>query len=205
MKKNVEKTNRLSCLDIILNRRSVKKYGSDKIPETDIKKIMEAVATAPSAGNQQPCKFIITQDPVIIKKLMNACIEASITSFIAKNNPSEDEKYAQLEKRKTYYEGCFSAPVYITVLTDKHSKYPSYNHFDGPIAAATLMLAARSLGYGTVFYVDTVPEQVTKTVLNIPEKFERVCFIPLGVPAMWPEESLTNSVDSIVVNDLFLQ
>jgi len=134
-----------------------------------------------------------------------ACIEASITSFIAKNNPSEDEKYAQLEKRKTYYESCFSAPVYITVLTDKHSKYPSYNHFDGPIAAATLMLAARSLGYGTVFYVDTVPEQVTKTVLNIPEKFERVCFIPLGVPAMWPEESLTNSVDSIVVNDLFLQ
>jgi len=203
MRTEAEKSEISFFLDVIKKRRSVRKYKSTEIPWVNINKIIEAVATAPSAGNQQPCKFIITKDPMIIKKLMNACIDASITNYIAKNNPSEVEKYHQLEKRKIYYEGCFSAPVYITVLTDKHSKHASYNHFDGPIAAATLMLAARALGYGTVFYVDTVPDQVTKTVLNIPENFERVCFIPLGIPTEWPEESLTNRVDSIVVNDNF--
>ena len=43
-------------------------------------------------------------------------------------------------KTKEYYGQCFSAPVYVTVLTDNESKYASYNHWDGPLAAANLMI-----------------------------------------------------------------
>ncbi len=64
--------------------------------------------------------------------------------------------------------------------------YPDYNHWDGPMAAGYLMLAARALGYGTVFITDSIPDEVTRKVLNIPDRYTRVCFTPLGVPGEWP-------------------
>ena len=48
------------------------------------------------------------------------------------------------------------------------------------------MLAARALGYGTVFITDAIPESVTKEVLQIPDSYTRVCITPLGVPFEWP-------------------
>jgi len=45
--------------------------------------------------------------------------------------------------------GCLSAPVQIIVRPDGRSQYPDYNHWDGPLAARHLMLAARALGYDT--------------------------------------------------------
>lgn len=54
------------------------------------------------------------------------------------------------------------------MLTDNESKWHSYNEKDGALAAGYLILAARALGYGTVFITDSIPEQVTKKVCNIP-------------------------------------
>ena len=87
-----------------------------------------------------------------------------------------------------YYETVGSASVYIVVLTDSKSKYPDYNHWDGPLAAGYLILAARALGYGTVFYTDSIPDEVTKKVLNIPDRYQRVCIIPVGIPESWPDK-----------------
>jgi nitroreductase len=64
--------------------------------------------------------------------------------------------------------------------------YPDYNHWDGPLAAGYLMLAARALGYGTVFITDAIPDNITKEVLQIPDNYTRVCITPLGVPVEWP-------------------
>jgi len=54
------------------------------------------------------------------------------------------------------------------------------------MAAGFLMLAARALGYGTVFITDAIPDQVTKEVLRIPDRYTRVCITPLGIPVEWP-------------------
>lgn len=74
----------------------------------------------------------------------------------------------------------------IVILTDNFSTYPDYNHWDGPLAAGYLMLAARALGYGTVFITDAISGKVTTDVLGIPDKYTRVCITPLGIPVEWP-------------------
>ena len=49
------------------------------------------------------------------------------------------------------------------------------------------MVAARALGYGTVFSQDSVPYELIKEVFEIPDQYERICFTPIGIPVEWPE------------------
>jgi nitroreductase len=140
---------------------------------------------APTSGNQQPWKFLVLRDRNVINQIMEACIVGALSSFNPGNSGETQDQYGA-KLRKRYSEGYFSAPVFIVVLTDNNSKYPDYNHWDGPLAAGYLMLAARALGYGTVFITDAIPDNITKEVLQIPENFTRVCITPLGVPVEWP-------------------
>ncbi len=193
----------LAIFDVFKNRRSVRKYKSTPIPDEHIKMIIDAARMAPTSGNQQPWKFVVTTDPATIKKLKDTCIENSVARFKSRGNPSESD-ISEIKARSTkYYEQCFSAPLYITILTDNNSKYPSYNHWDGPLATANLMIAARALGYGTVHYVDSVNSEINKKVLNIPDNYERVCFTPIGVPDEWPETPMKKDLETFIINNSF--
>jgi nitroreductase len=44
----------MSTLDLILNRRSIRRYEAKEIPEDVMKQILEAGRQAPSAVNKQP-------------------------------------------------------------------------------------------------------------------------------------------------------
>jgi nitroreductase len=90
-----------------------------------------------------------------------------------------------------------TTPV-IVVLTDNQSRYATYHHWDGPLAAGNLMLAARSLGYGTVFITDAIADEITKSVLKIPDRYTRVCITPVGVPVEWPASPAKKSLDEFV-------
>ena len=170
--------------DIFYNRRSVRKFKSDAVPEADIRKVIDAARMAPTSGNQQPWKFLVIRDRKIINNIMEGCVKQSLLRY--QNNSSETSGQYEERVRSTLSSGYFSAPVFIVILTDNNSKYPDYNHWDGPLAAGYLMLAARALGYGTVFITDAIPENVTKEVLQIPDNYTRVCITPLGVPFEWP-------------------
>ena len=87
--------------------------------------------------------------------------------------------------------------MYVVVLVDSESDYPGYNSHDGPLAAGTLMLAARALGYGTVYFTGSIPDHVTKTVLNIPDRYKRVCITPIGIPVEWPKTPPKKNLETI--------
>ncbi len=126
--------------------------SSSPVPEEHIIKICDAARMAPTAGNQQPWKFLVVRDRSKLDELMNTLIAASLKFFKDRQNPSAEEAKKYEEKNRAYLEKIFSAPVFIVVLVDTQSKWPSYNRYDGPLAAGYLMLAARALGYGIFFY-----------------------------------------------------
>jgi nitroreductase len=168
---------------VFKTRRSVRKFKPDAVPEADLRRILDAARSAPTSGNQQPWKFLVVRDPARIAALKTATVERMLGKLSAGNAPADENKKKKMLER---YDGYFSAPVYVVVLTDNQSTSPGYNHWDGPLAAGYLMLAARTLGYGTVFITDVIADETTKAVLKIPERFTRVCITPLGVPAEWP-------------------
>ena len=170
-------------LSLFTNRQSVRRYKPDPVPEEHLRLILDAARRAPTSGNQQPWKFLVVRDRARIERLRTKCIDL----FMSRTPGLTDEARApQREKLEKGMAGYFSAPVYVVVLTDSQSTYPTYNHWDGPLAAGYLMLAARALGYGTVFVTDSIPEAATKEAFEIPERYQRVCITPLGVPDGWP-------------------
>jgi nitroreductase len=189
--------------DVIQTRRSVRKYKSVTVPDTDIRKIIDAARMAPTSGNQQPWKFLVITDKVLINNMMEACIKLSVSRYNANSSGSETMEQYESKVRQTLSSGYFSAPVFIVILTDNNSKYPDYNHWDGPLAAGYLMLAAKALGYGTVFITDAIPDNVTKEVLQIPDNYTRVCITPLGVPVEWPATPPKKDLNEMISFDKF--
>lgn len=182
---------------VFQNRRSVRNFKPDSIPQKDILKIIDAARMAPTSGNQQPWKFLVVRDKNNISLMKEACIKGALDRFDKNGNKTETRD--QFRERVTRgFQGYFSAPVYIIILTDNKSMYPDYNHWDGPLAAGYLMLAARALGYGTVFITDAIPDNVTKEVLQIPDNYTRVCITPLGVPVEWPKTPEKKKLEEMI-------
>jgi nitroreductase len=187
--------------DVFKTRRSVRAFTKDSVPEADIIKIIDAARMAPTSGNQQPWKFLVIRDKNKINKMREKCFERFLKFYDpakSKTTKQEFEKSARLR-----IDNYFSAPVYIVVLTDNKSTYPDYNHWDGPLAGGYLMLAARALGYGTVFITDAIPDNITKEVLNIPDRYTRVCITPLGVPVEWPATPPKKDLKDFIVYEKF--
>ena len=188
----------LNIWDVFKNRRSVRKFKSDAVPDADIRRILDAARSAPTSGNQQPWKFLVVRDPARIAALKEGCVERSLGQGDQKKKLSEDEKKKLETSIRNRLAGYFSAPVYIVVLTDNQSTYPDCNHWDGPLAGGYLMLAARALGYGTVFITDAIPDEITKKVLNISDRYIRVCITPLGIPVAWPDSPAKKPLEDFI-------
>ena len=59
----------MSLVDVVLSRRSIRRYRQKEIPRYILEKILEAGRQAPSAANRQPWHFIVITDHEIKKKL----------------------------------------------------------------------------------------------------------------------------------------
>jgi nitroreductase len=190
----------LSFFDTVRGRRSVRQFLPTPVPEEDLREILDAARLAPTSGNQQPWKFLVVRDQGKIVEMWEACVERGLEARRARGMTISTEVE---ELVRQSLGGYFSAPVYVVVLTDNESTYPTYNHWDGPLAAGYLMLAARALGYGTVFVTDAIPPEVTREVLNIPDQYTRVCITPVGTPEAWPESPEKKDLDEFIVHEGF--
>lgn len=54
---------------VIFERRSVRAFKKDPLPDSLIKRVLEAGRFAPSAGNVQPWKYVVINDPQIIEQM----------------------------------------------------------------------------------------------------------------------------------------
>jgi nitroreductase len=166
-------------------RRSVRKFKLTPVPDEHIHKILEAAHYAPCPRNRQAWKFVVIKNHEILGQIKEECIKRGG------------------EQTRKYYTDYLSAPVYVVVLAETQTRNPVNDVTAGALAAENLMLAARALGYGSVFCVNSIPEEVTKKILNIPDNFKRVCITPIGVPDTWPETPPKKDLEEVIVTDKF--
>lgn len=86
-------------LEVIYQRRSIRKYEKKPIPEEILKAILEAGRLAPTAKNLQPWHFIVVRDPEIKRKLIftdwNNFIEEASTVIVGCGET--DKKWAVVD------------------------------------------------------------------------------------------------------------
>ena len=56
-------------MQAIFNRRSIRKYTDEKVPEELIEQLLRAGMAAPSAGNGQPWHFIVIDDRDVLEEI----------------------------------------------------------------------------------------------------------------------------------------
>lgn len=190
---------------IFETRRSIRNFKDQPIPKEHLEKILHIATTAPTSGNQQPWKFLVIQDRSKLNLLIKKAVARSIKRAKDRGISEEEQLIRIGEKAKKRFAKFLSAPVYVSVLVDSASTYPSYNRYDGSLAAGYLLIAARSLGYGTVFSQDSIPFELIKEVFEIPDQFEQICFTPIGIPVEWPKRPKKKNLEKFMVNGKFIE
>ena len=189
--------------NILKTRRTVRKYRPTAVPKEHLLKILDAARMAATAGNQQPWKFLVIQDPEKLVRLRAETLAGALKAIEEREKTSKEKLDAAKENAKKYYEGILSAPVYVAVLVDSKAKYPDFILYDGTLAAGNLMLAARALGYGTAFLTSAIPEDKLRAFLKLPEQYKLICFTPIGVPEEWPPTPPKKPLEEVVVFESF--
>jgi len=150
----------VSLLDLILTRRSIRRYENKDIPEEVLQQILEAGRQAPSAANRQPIHFVIVTDRDILKNLCDNLINRFV-------------KYA---------------PVAIVGCADIKSLLTGrWAVVDATIAMENMVIAAWTLGIGSC-WIGACNEEKVKELLKIPDKWKFVALLTLGYPAEQPKQ-----------------
>lgn len=173
-------------LDLIKERRSIRKYLDINISKEDINYILEAGRYAPSGGNEQPWRFGIIDDKNIIKEIVKACRNQKwignapvIIALCTKRSKDEDlsvEMYRLGKLKDEIYN--IDSNVIDILCAREHQTL---------IAAENIMLAARERNIGSclVSYIDVYR---ASKVLNLPDDYLVTFIITLG----YEEESKDN-------------
>ena len=62
----------MNIYNIMKERRSVRSYKKESVPEEKLERILEAARNAPSAANRQPVCFFVIKDEKVKKQLKEA-------------------------------------------------------------------------------------------------------------------------------------
>ena len=188
---------------VLKTRRTVRKFLPSPVPREHILKIIDAARFAPTSGNQQPWKFLVIQDKDKLEQLETEASKWYLDSYKARALPTPQQLTKVEKNLKPILANVLSAPVYIAVLVSEKTEYPGYILYDGTLAAGSLMIAARSLGYGTGFFTTFFPENKMKEFFRVPDTYRLICFTPVGIPEKWPEAPQKKSLDDLIVFEEF--
>lgn len=146
-------------IDLLKNRRSIRKYKEDKIDKSVIDKLLKAALLAPSSKNKRPVELVVVDNRETILDLKNCKSKGTL--------------------------GLDTAPLAIVVLGDE-SKSDVWIE-DASVVTTLIQLEADALGLGSCWIqirkrkIDDIDsEKAIKNLLAIPDNFGVLAVVSLG-------------------------
>lgn len=167
--------------------RAMRYLKPDPVDEDLIEQVITAATWAPSPGNSQGRDFVVVTDPDK-KTIIGDAVAGVMSDAVAAMERPDRTHRLMLDGTAHLVDTLKSCPVLIFVCGK--TVYPYHAPRDSFVwsslypAAQNLIVAARSLGLGTVFTTFFgVAEPTIRETLGIPEDVHIGCMIPLG----WPD------------------
>jgi len=169
--------------ELLKNRRSIRKYSDQKISIDQVQEMIKTATLAPSAGNQQPWRFIIINERATMKRISDES-KKNILARIKANPDDYARRYQKLLGNEDF-NVFYNAPCLVLILGEANRKNIQ---IDCTLAASYLMMAAANNGYGTcwVNLGAEIQDPDLRTELGIPENTAIVAPIILGLPEVIP-------------------
>lgn len=159
---------------VIKNRRSIRKFKADQIPDAILDEILECAILAPNARNQQKWHFTAIQNKIVLDRMVRILKENMLNSGV---------DFLVDRAKDPSFDPFGGATTVILVTGDKSSRFVE---FDCAAASENIMIASESFGLGshvmamTEFIFASKKGKEFKKELEIPEEYEHVCSIALG-------------------------
>lgn len=169
--------------EAIKNRRSIRTYKKQDLPQDIVNQLIDAARLAPSAGNAQSWVFVVATAQKTKELLSTAAygqkslIEASIVIVVCADEKRAEENYGA--RGKTLY--C---------------------HQDTAAAIENILLTACSMGLGTC-WIGAFREEEIRKVINCPPEMRPVALIPVGYPNESPPPRARRPASDVVYKETF--
>ena len=176
----------MTFTDLLKNRRSIRDFQDKNVPMNLIEEILQESTLAPSASNNQPCRFSI----VHCRKTIKALSDESKTNLLedyAGNKTSLLPQYIDMLKDENF-NVFYNAPCVIFIIGSKSVKSLDV---DCALAASYIMFSAVEHGLGTcwVNLGSNIRDPQSRALLAIPDGCRIVAPIILGYPKAIPPVS----------------
>ena len=175
----------------IYQRRDIRHFRGDSIPDPVLARIIQAAHQGPSVGFMQPWDFILIRDPERrqqVKDLFHRERQAAACFF---DEPRRSQ-YLSLK-----LEGILDCPLNLCITCDPtrgevvlgRNSMPETDVYSTCCAVQNLWLAARAEGVG-VGWVSILKLPQLRQILGIPSHVVPVAYLCLGYPTEFPEQPM---------------
>jgi len=182
--------------DLLIRRRDVRRFRTEPLPPGTLERLIEVACLAPSVGLSQPWRFVIVEDSVRRRAVLEdfrTCNADALKSY----QGNLATQYAKLKLA-----GLEEAPCHVAVFADRATNIghglgqrtmPEMAEYSVVTAVYTMWLAARAEGIG-MGWISILDPKSLSTILEIPDTWRFIGYFCLGysqaessVPELEPE------------------
>lgn len=197
----------------IANRRSIRKFKQEPVPDGYLQELLEAARRAPSGTNHQPWRFIIVKDQLVKQKLEEAAFgqkyigEAPIVLVCC----ADLEVYRRDTKQRVLEliaagamepEALETYPGLAKPLDEAALQaYIPHAMLNVAIAMENIALQAVALGLGTCI-VQMIKAKKIANILSLSDNFIITALMPVGFPDECPAARPRLNVQEIILKEI---
>ncbi|OGO03033.1 MAG: hypothetical protein A2Y59_04490 [Chloroflexi bacterium RBG_13_52_14] len=209
----------LTVSEAIRQRRSIRSFRGDPVPEDMVQEILEAARLAPSASNRQPWRFIVVTDPKERARLRQICwdqafIEEAPVVFVCCADLTAYSQSSRMKRSQEFIDygvtetlsGRFADPEFraaISKIPDPDlATFITAAVANTYIAIEHMVLTAAALGLGTCWVGALGNEGEINEFFGLPQTTVVVAVLPVGYPTVTPQPRPRISLSEILLRPL---
>lgn len=192
--------------EMILTRRSIRRYLPDAVPRELIERVLTAAIWSPSAHNRQPWRFAVVESSAQKELLARAMGARLRRDLEADNAPAEliekdvTRSYSRMTNAPVLIALCLSL-VDMDVYPDEKRSRAEYIMAVQSVAMAgqNLLLAAHEAGLGACWMCAPLfcPDVVSEA-LDLPNDWQPQALLTMGYPAETREKTRRELQDGVL-------
>jgi len=200
----------MDTLQAIKERRAVKHYDSEyKMPEEDVKKLLEHTIQAPTSFNIQNWRLVLVKDPEVRKQIREAAwdqpqvTDASLLFVMCADVKAWDKNPERYWKNAPQAAQDMLIPMIKPFYEGKEQLQRDEGLRSIGIAAQTIMLAAKSMGYDSCPMIGYDAAKVAE-IIKLPDDHIAGMLLVVGKAAKpaWPKPGQL-PLDDVLIENTF--
>lgn len=179
----------MEAKEMIVGRRSIRKYKDEIVPENIMREIIEVAKYAPSWANFQIARYSLVTNEEVIKKITEKGVNGFAYNIKTLKNAKNvavisfvQGKSGKLDLEKSDY---------------ATTKANQWEMFDAGIATQTFCLAAYERGIGTCIF-GVIDDKAIAEILGLPEGETVATVVTYGYPDEDVKDSPRKEIEEII-------